>query len=143
MLVGFGLIFFFYAQNLFIKKKKKKKLKRLEISPINSNIMQLKMCYYWTDATMQKPSTKVKHHCFSQTGQSATWWWKKAPMAKFQNERKAFQWWATARRFSHIISLSYFSFSNFLFSVVCEVLVLMLGCLTSLLDRHVIHIALS
>ena len=32
----------------------------------------LKICYYWTDATMQEPSTQTKHRSLPQTGQSTT-----------------------------------------------------------------------
>ena len=73
-----------------------------------------------------KPSTKTKHHCLSQTGQSTTWWWKKVAIAKFQSVREPFHHLTLmdVRRFSHIMSLSYFSFINVLFCVVCEVL----GC---------------
>ena len=41
---------------------------------------------------------QIKHRCLSQTGQSTTWWWKKAAMAKFQSVREAFQWWTTFTR---------------------------------------------
>ena len=41
---------------------------------------------------------------------------------------------AIVRRFNHI--MSDFSFSNFSFFVMGEVLELLLGCLTSLLDRY-------
>ena len=73
-----------------------------------------------------KPSAKIKDHCLSQTGQSTTWWWKKAAVAKFQSMRETFYHLTLmdVRRFTHIMFLSYFLFSNFSFSVVCKVL----GC---------------
>ena len=43
---------------------------------------------------------------------------------------------AIVRRFNHIMCLSDFSFSNFSFFVMGEVLELLLGCLTSLFDRY-------
>ena len=63
----------------------------LSVRPLKYALL-LKWCY------MAKPSTKIKHQCLSQTGQSTTWWWKKAAMSKFQSVREAFQWWATFTR---------------------------------------------
>ena len=55
-------------------------------------VLLLNWCYN------AKPFTKIKHHCLFQTGQSTTWWCKKAAMVKFQSVREAFQWWTTVSR---------------------------------------------
>ena len=99
-----------------------------EYKKIFKNLLLLDWCYN------AEPSTQTKHRCLSQTGQSTTWWWKKVLLlwlnSKVWGEHfTIWLWWTTVRSFSHILSKLHFPselFSIFLFSVVFEVLALLL-----------------
>ena len=74
----------------------------------------LKICYYWTDATMKNHLPKQNIVVFlSQTGQSTTtWWWTKMLLlwlnSKMLGEHfTIWLWWATVRSFSYTLSKPY------------------------------------
>ena len=64
-------------------------------------------------------------------------------MAKFQSVREAFHHLNLMDNCHTFLSLSYLSFSNLLFSVLCKVLGLLLRCLTFLLHRLLPDLSVS